>query len=128
MDILLDNDVTSPSFGDSIWINGPLTIENLTSDPATVVAQRLRIRLQTFLGEWFLNTEYGVGYWQRILGKKTSKTAVDRIFQEQILDERGVREISSFSSTFKNRQYDMSFRVRALDGSLSEVITINTNI
>ena len=128
MDILLDNDVTSPSFGDSIWINGPLTIENLTIDPATVVAQRLRIRLQTFLGEWFLNTEYGVGYWQRILGKKTSKTAVDRIFQEQILDERGVREISSFSSTFKNRQYDMSFRVRALDGSLSEVITINTNI
>jgi len=128
MDILLDNDVTSPSFGDSIWINGPLTTANITSDPATVVAQRLRIRLQTFLGEWFLNTGYGVPYWQRILGKKTSKTAIDRIFQEQILDERGVREISSFSSTFKNRQYDMSFRVRALDGSLSEVITINTNI
>lgn len=128
MDILLNNDVTSPSFGDSIWINGPLTTDNLTVDPASVVAQRLRIRLQTFLGEWFLNTAYGVPYWQRILGKKTTKTAVDRIFQEQILSERGVREIVSFSSTFKNRQYDMSFRVRALDGAVSEAITINTNI
>lgn len=128
MDIKLNNDRTSPSFGDAVWINGPLTIENLTSDAADVVAQRLRIRLGTYLGEWFLNTAYGVSYWQRILGKKTTKTAVDRIFQEQILQERGVREIVSFSSTFKNRQYEMSFRVRALDGAVTEAITVNTNI
>ena len=128
MDILLNNDVTSPSFGDAIWINGPLTSENLTTDPASVVAQRLRIRLQTFFGEWFLATDYGVPYFQRILSKKVSKTSVDRIFQEQILSERGVREIVSFSSTFQNRQYDMSFRVRALDGSVTESITVNTNI
>ena len=128
MDILLNNDVTSPSFGDAVWINGPLTADNLTTDPASVVAQRLRIRLQTFLGEWFLATGYGVPYWQRILGRKVSKTSVDRIFQEQILGERGVREIVSFSSTFQNRQYDMSFRVRALDGSVTESITVNTNI
>lgn len=128
MDILLDNDVTSPSYGDSIWINGPLTTANLTIDPATVVAQRLRIRLNTFLGEWFLQTSYGVPYFQRILAKKTSKTAVDRIFQEQILQERGVREIVSFSSTLKNRQYEMSFRVRALNGAVTEAITVNTNI
>lgn len=128
MDILLNNDVTSPSFGDSVWINGPLTSDNLTVDPSSVVAQRLRIRLNTFLGEWFLNTEYGVPYFQRILGKKVKKTAVDRIFQEQILAERGVREIVSFSSTFQKRQYEMSFRVRALDGSITDSITVNTNI
>lgn len=128
MDIKLNNDRTSPSFGDSIWINGPLRVDNLTLESADVVAQRLRIRLNSYLGEWFLNTSYGVPFWQRILGKKTSKVAVDRIFQEQILQERGVREIVSFSSTFQNRQYDMSFRVRALDGSVTESITVNTNI
>ena len=128
MDILLNNDFSSLSFGDAVFINGPLTKEGLTTTPAEVVAQRLRIRLSTYLGEWFLNTEYGVPYWQRILGKKTTKTAVDRIFQEQILQERGVREIVSFSSTFKNRQYEMSFRVRALDGAVTEAITVNTNI
>jgi len=92
------------------------------------VAQRLQIRLQSFLGEWFINTAYGIPYWQQLLGKKINKTAADRIFQEQILSERGVREITSFSSTLKNRIYEMSFRVRALDGSQTETISINTTL
>lgn len=128
MDILLNNTPGSLDYNDATFINGPLTIEGITSTPAEVVAQRLSIRLQTFLGEWFINTAYGVPYWQRILGKKVSRTAVDRIFQEQILSERGVREITSFTSTFQNRQYEMSFRVRALDGSQTETISINTTL
>ena len=128
MDILLNNDFSSLSFGDAVFINGPLTSEGITTNPEDVVAQRLRIRLQTFRGEWFLNTEYGVSYWQRILAKKTTKVAVDRIFQQQILSERGVRELVSFSSTFQNRRYEMSFVVRVLDGSLTETISINTNL
>ena len=128
MDIKLNNDQTSPSFGDALWINGPLTLENFTSDAADVVAQRLRVRLSTYRGEWFLNTEYGVSYYQRILAKKTTKVAVDRIFQQQILSERGVRELVSFSSTFENRQYNMSFKVRVMNGSVTESITVNTNI
>ena len=128
MDIKLNNDQTSPSFGDALWINGPLTLENLTSDAADVVAQRLRVRLSTYLGEWFLDVGYGVPYYQQILAKKTTKVAVDRIFQQQILSERGVRELVSFSSTFQNRRYEMSFVVRVLDGSLTETISINTNL
>lgn len=128
MDIKLNNEVSSLSFGDAIFINGPLSADGVTTEPAEVVAQRLSIRLRSYLGEWFINTAYGVPYWQRILGKKVSKTAVDRIFQEQILSERGVREITSFTSTFQNRQYEMSFRVRALDGSQTETISINTTL
>ena len=128
MDILLSNTQGSLDYNDAIFINGPLTSASLTTTPAEVVAQRLSVRLQTWLGEWFINTAYGVPYWQRILGKKVSKTAVDRIFQEQILSERGVREITSFTSTFQNRQYEMSFRVRALDGSQTETISINTTL
>ena len=128
MDILINNDTSSPSYNDAVFINGQLTLEGVSSTPAEVVAQRLQIRLQSFLGEWFINTAYGVPYWQRLLGKRANKTAVDRIFQEQILGERGVREITSFSSTFQNRTYEMSFRVRALDGSQTETISINTTL
>ena len=71
---------------------------------------------------------YGVPCYQQILAKKTTKVAVDRIFQQQILSERGVRELVSFSSTFQNRRYEMSFVVRVLDGSLTETISINTNL
>ena len=126
MDIRLNNDRTSLDFGDAVFINGPLSPAGVTQDPAEVVAQRLRIRLGTYLGEWFLNTEYGVSYYQQILAKKTTKVAVDRIFQQQILSERGVRELVSFSSTFQNRQYEMSFRVRVLNGTETETISINT--
>ena len=128
MDILLNNDRTSLDFGDAIFINGPLSPAGITQESAEVVAQRLRIRLQTFLGEWFLDVGYGVPYYQQILAKKTTKVAVDRIFQQQILSERGVRELVSFSSTFENRQYNMSFKVRVMNGSVTESITVNTNI
>lgn len=128
MDIRLNNDRTSLDFGDVVFINGPLTKEGITSTPAEVVAQRLRVRLSTYLGEWFLDVGYGVPYYQQILAKKTTKVAVDRIFQQQILSERGVRELVSFSSTFENRQYNMSFKVRVMNGSVTESITVNTNI
>lgn len=128
MDIRLNNDRASLGFGDAVFINGPLSSAGVTQDPAEVVAQRLRIRLSTYLGEWFLDVGYGVPYYQRILAKKTTKVAVDRIFQQQILSERGVRELVSFSSTFENRQYNMSFKVRVMNGSVTESITVNTNI
>ena len=128
MDIRLNNDRTSLDFGDAVFINGPLSPAGITQEPAEVVAQRLSIRLKTFLGEWFLDVGYGVPYYQQILAKKTTKVAVDRIFQQQILSERGVRELVSFSSTFQNRRYEMSFVVRVLDGSLTETISINTNL
>ena len=128
MDILLNNDRTSLDFGDALFVNGPLSPAGITQESAEVVAQRLSIRLKTYLGEWFLDVGYGVPYYQRIFTKKTTKTAVDRIFQQQILSERGVRELVSFSSTFENRQYSMSFKVRVMNGSVTESITVNTNI
>lgn len=128
MDILLNNDRTSLDFRDAIFVNGPLSSSGITQESAEVVAQRLSIRLKTYLGEWFLDVGYGIPYYQQILAKKTTKVAVDRIFQQQILSERGVRELVSFSSTFQNRQYEMSFVVRVLDGSLTETISINTNL
>lgn len=121
MDLLLDEDTH-----DIIFINGQSPV---TQGAAQIVAQRLKIRLQTFLGEWFINTTYGIPYWQRILGKKTSKVAVDRIFQEQIRAERGVVAITQFNSTLsRDRQYTMNFRVRAANNEETDLITITAGI
>lgn len=117
MDILLD-----PSTHDCVFINGqsPMTLERVE-----IVTQRLKIRLLTFLEEWVFNTAYGVPYFQRILAKKNiKKTDIDLIFQQEILRELGVREITFFSSTFKNRQYDMSFRVKVDTGAETQTIFI----
>jgi hypothetical protein len=87
-----------------------------------IVAQRLTIRLLTFLGEWFANTAYGVPYWQRILGKKVDKSTVDAIFQEKILEEDGVAEILSFNSELsRTREYSLRFKVRCTDSTIANV-------
>lgn len=123
MDFLIDYEPTSPSYGDIKFKNGPLTPEFTTQSRTEVVAQRLLIRLRTFRDEWFLDTEYGVPYWS-ILGRKTTKSAVDLIFQREILAENGVKELTFFESTFANRQYSLTFRVKVTTGDETENITI----
>lgn len=120
MDIRLDSN------GDAVFINGPLTLEGVTHKAQDVVAQRLTIRLRTFLGEWFLDTTYGVPYLSRILVKNVSKTTVDNILREEILNEPGVLEIQKFSSTFDagTRLYSCSFIVLTREGSASVTVTV----
>ena len=124
MDLLLDQDQISPSYGDLTWKNGPLTPDYTTQSRVDVVAQRLHIRLLTFREEWFLDTSYGVPYFQSILGHKIKKSAVDLIFQREILAENGVKELTFFESTFENRKYSLSFRVKVTTGEESGLITI----
>lgn len=120
MDLLLD-----PTTWDVVWNNGPLTKEFTTQPLTQTVGQRLKIRLLSFYGDWFMDTTYGVPYFQRLLGvKQTSKAAADLIFQQQILAEQGVKEIVSFDSSFVNRQYSLTFRVSVETGEVTAPIVI----
>lgn len=120
MDLKLDNS------HDVVWENGPLTKAGVTSPFAETVGQRLKIRLLTFQNEWFFNTTYGVPFWQRLLGiKQTSKASIDLIFNQKILEEPGVKEITYFSSTFEQRIYSLTFKVKVVDGTVTQPITIN---
>ena len=120
MDFKLNNQ------NDIIWNNGPLLVEDTTQPFTETIGQRLKIRLQTFLGEWFINTVYGVPYWQRIIAiKQTSKAAADLIFQQEILKEEGVKEIVTFESTFVNRRYSLIFSVRVVTGEVTAPIVVN---
>jgi hypothetical protein len=121
LDFLLD-----PTKWDIVWNNGPLTKEFTTQPFTQTVGQRLKIRLQTFMGEYFMDTTYGVPWWQRLLGvKQTSKAAADLVFQQQILLEPGVKEIVSFESTFVNRKYSLTFKVRVVTGEITAPIIIS---
>ena len=116
MDILLDKETN-----DAIFINGaaPTTYY----DPE-VVAQRLSVRLLTFVGEYGFDTNFGVPYWQRILGFNINKADLDYIYQREILKEEKVAEIKSFQSSISNRVYSITFSVRLVDGSFTDEITI----
>ena len=120
MDLLLNYET-----GDLTWKNGPLTVDYTTQPFVDTVKQRLFIMLRTFQGEWFMDLNHGIPYWQSILGKKTTKSAVDLIFQQKILAENGVKEITEFKSTFVNRQYSLDFKVKVSTGEITDTITIN---
>lgn len=108
---------------DLLFVNGQCPV---TGDRIDVVTQRLIIRLRTFYSEWWLDTEYGVPWFERILGKKVKKDVVDIVIQEQILQERGVAEVVEFTSSLNvsSRMYQCSFRVRVDTGELSDTIIV----
>lgn len=121
MDILLNEDTH-----DIVFINGDCPI---TDGQKTTVAQRLKVRLQTFLGEYFLNTSIGVPYYQRIFGKIKNKSTIDTIFQREILSDEGVIEITSYRSDLdvSTRYLEVTFTVRTSEG-VTNPITINVGV
>lgn len=119
MDLKLDE-----SIHDCIWENGPLTKAGVTSPFTETVAQRLKILLLSFVGDWFWDTTYGIPYHQDVLGRKTSKERVDLIFQQAILSEPGVKQIVTFKSSLITRQYNLTFSVKVVDGTVTPPITI----
>ncbi len=118
MDLLLDSDT-----GDLVFQNGSCPV---TQHQADIVAQRLRITLYTFYGEWFLNETIGVPYIQQIFTKVTKKSTVDLIFQGLIAADPGVIEILTFTSEVTpQRGYTMTFSVRVADNTASLPITLS---
>lgn len=108
-----------------ILLGSSLTANNdirLTSDYQSSVAQRLTIRFKTFTNEWMLDLNYGVDWFNKVLGKGRSKTAVDAIIRQQILLEDQVESITEFKSTLVGRQYSVVFKVKAV--SLNQIVTL----
>lgn len=110
MDLLLDRDTH-----DMVFVNGATPT---TQDIRDVVAQRLKISLSTFLGEWFLDQDVGIPYFQRVFGKQRSKSTVDAIFQAKILEDEDVIQMLSYDSTLDGatRTFSLTFKVLTVAG------------
>jgi hypothetical protein len=85
------------------------------------IAQDLDIRLNTFKGEWFLDTRIGVPYFQEILGEKPRLVALKGIFREAILLTPGVQSISDFVLSYDGptRVLSLSFLVASIEGTFA---------
>lgn len=100
-----------------------------TTDSIDSVIQRLYIRLRTFMGEWYLNVEYGVPWLEKVLGHKVKKTTVDMTIQKEILDVEGVARVTHFESWYDNttRAYRCKFKVQATNGQRSDFLTLSSD-
>jgi hypothetical protein len=115
MDIKLGED------GDISLVNGDAQTTGIGAED---LAQRLRIRLNTFQGEWFMDNTLGIDWWNRVMGKNRSKMAVDALIQDSILKEPDALQIVSYTSSISSdRKFSCSFRVRTENGAISSAIT-----
>lgn len=111
---------------DIIWHNGPLRLEDTTQSQVEVTGQRLKILLQSWMEEWFLDTTYGIPWRQRVIAiKQTSKASTDLILQQKVLSDAGVKEVVSWDSTFVNRKYSLTFKVKVVSGEITSAIVVN---
>lgn len=108
-DLRLDEDTH-----DLYFENNDLVITTGESDS---LRQRLKVKLYSFQGEWFLNTQEGVPYFESIFGKNRAKESIDTIFKRKIVEENEVEQLIDFKSVVDrtNRVYSMQFRVKAAD-------------
>jgi len=107
-------DLQLNSTGDIDWENISLTEGNSES-----VAQKLRITLRRYLGEWFLNINKGVPYFQSILIKGVTKEFVDTLFIDEIVNTQGVlRVVEYVSDITPEGVYVAAFTAETTEGEL----------
>ena len=75
---------------------------NYLVDSSEAVAQACLTALKLFQGEWFLNTQAGMPWYQSVLGKY-SQASYDAAIQTAIKGVQGVARIMSYSSALSIR-------------------------
>ena len=79
----------------------------LLIDNAERVAQKIKVNLLTFLGEWFLDNTWGVPYLEYILVKQPNQDLIKQILSEQISSVDDVKSLNAL-------ELDYQVKVRTL--------------
>jgi hypothetical protein len=88
----------------------------LTTDNSMSVAQKIKIRLLRYRGEYFKDTTLGIDYFGTVLGK-TQKEVVDTIFIDEITDTVGVLTLDAYESILDSTSvYTASFVATTTEG------------
>jgi hypothetical protein len=108
-----------------IGADGDLLVANadvVIVEDANQVALAVQVAINTFRGEWFLNTEAGVPYYQNVLGKKVVATTAefDSVIRAAVLGVEGVNRIVAYESSFddRSRQYTVAFTADTIYGPI----------
>lgn len=86
------------------------------------VKQLISVALQLFKGEWFLDLNSGMPYWQDILGRKFDEATLRAAVRDAILGVAGVSEIVKLTVTWDGttRTAAIAWRVQTSFGDTVE--------
>jgi hypothetical protein len=104
-----------------VVINGELQLTTLNSQE---LRQKIAITLKAWVGEWKLDTTFGIPYRQEIFVSGVTKQALDAIFLVKINTFTEIEEIVAFESELDRtkRTYDITeLTVRTTEGELVNI-------
>lgn len=85
--------------------------------------QKIKIELNTFFGEWFLDSEVGLA-WHEMLGNKDfDESKLNLYLKKKILQIKGVKDVEIISSELnrEKRQCNISLKIK----TKNEIIQLN---
>lgn len=105
-------------------LTGDLRLDDGAPIAAADVAQAILIRLRFILGEWFLDTEAGLPYFERIFVKAPQIDQLRVLYRTEILETPGVRELLALEMDFdaNARRLDVSFRADTDQGEIDQAV------
>lgn len=115
MNLLLESE--GDTAGDIIVVDGALPlVEGLDE-----IAQLCKQHLLVSEGDWFLDIELGLPFFQHILRKTTSLSGIEGIYLTAIARVPGVININSFSLDFDpgTRSLNIIFQAQTTQGVLN---------
>lgn len=85
-----------------------------------LIRQRLKQRLLTLLGEWFLDGEIGLPWFDELAQKGIEDARVSALVLRVIAETEGVQEVVSFDLDLnrRTRQLVINFRVISPEGEI----------
>lgn len=87
-------------------------------DEVNQIMQNLAIRLRFVLGEWYLDITQGIPYYEVFFKKAPNQIQIESILKQEIVNTRGILELTSFESDFDQRRriYSVKFSARSISG------------
>jgi len=106
--------------------NHDLVIEDFDlklTNSKEVLQQKLKQELLMFRGDWFLDIDAGIPYYQDILGQRNSIDAVRAIFIHAIRKVEEVKEIVSIDLNLNGENRTLEIKISVLD-EFSNILNI----
>lgn len=87
------HDLVLTQAGGLVFINGP-----------DKVLQDVKIRLLAYLGDWFLDSSYGIPYFESILVKNPDRIMIESLLRVHIVAVNGVRRVNALNLAIDHTQ------------------------
>jgi len=110
-DILLDT-----LSGDIKLVDGDLSLV----EGVDAISQHVKQRLKMYLGEWFLDIQSGVAWYQIVFVKNPNLLLVEAVLRDVVINTPGILELNLFELSYENstRKLGIEFKAQTINGDL----------